>query len=487
MAVISSAGIGSNLPVDSIVSGLLAVERKPIDLLKTQNTQLQTSLSTYGKLQSALSTLRDAAAKLAKPEIWATTSASSSDANAVSVTTTDTASPGSYSIAVAALASAQLGATPAFASSTAVVGQGTLHIDLGTWGTDADTAGAKFTPKTGSSTLDISIGPGEDTLEKVRDKINSAGAGITASIVNDANGARLAIKSSTTGLDNGFRISVDDADGGNADTAGLSALAYDPENGVSALNVKQSAANAKATINGLEVESATNTLSNVVDGLNVTLGKVTKVNGVDTPINITVTQDTATISKAITDYATAYSDVAKFLKDQTKYDADSKTGGPLQGDRAATSMISQLRSALTGTSTASSTFQRLADVGLDPIADGSIKVNTAKLNSALGNLSELKKMFADGSSDQDKQGLAVRMRKFADTAMGVDGSLTTRQDGLRRSLTANTKQQAQLEDRVTQTEKRLRAQYTALDSKMAQISGLSSYMTQQLAQFNSSS
>ncbi|MBT9456395.1 MAG: flagellar filament capping protein FliD [Burkholderiaceae bacterium] len=475
MPVISSAGIGSNLPVDSIVSGLLAVERKPIDLLKTQNTQLQTSLSTFGKLQGSLATLRDAAAKLGRTDLWAATSASSSDSNAVSVTTTATAAPGSYSIAVQSLAASQLGASVAYASSTAVVGQGVLHIDLGTWDKDLGT----FEAKDGSSTLDISIGAGEDTLEKVRDKINAAGAGITASIVNDASGARLAIKSSATGLDNGFRISVDDADGGGGDTSGLSALAYDPENGISSLAKKQSAANAMATINGLEVNSSTNTLTNVIDGLNVTLGKVTT-----SDVNITVAQDTTSISKAITDYATAYSDVAKFLKEQTKYDSVSKASGALQGDRAATNLITQLRAALTGTSTAAVKYQRLADIGLDPAADGTIKVDSSKLTTALGNLADVKAMFADGSSDANRQGLAVRMRKLTDEAMGVDGALTARQDGLRRSLTVNSKQQAQLEDRVANTEKRLRAQYTALDAKMAGLNGLSSFMSQQVAQYN---
>lgn len=479
MPVISSAGIGSNLPVDNIVNGLLAVERKPIDLLKTQNTQLQTSLSTFGKLQGSLATLRDAAAKLSRPDIWAATSASSSDSNAVSVTTTATAAPGSYSIGVQSLAAAQLGASVAFADAKTVVGQGVMHISIGTWGTDPDTNNPTFTGKTGSNTLDISIGPGEDTLEKVRDKINAAGAGITASIVNDASGARLAIKSSSTGVENAFRITVDDADGGGDDTSGLSALAYDPENGISSLAKKQSAANAKATINGLEVNSATNTLSNVIDGLNVTLGRVTT-----SDINITVAQDTASISKAITDYATAYSDVAKFLKEQTKYDAATKTAGALQGDSAATNLITQLRVALTGTSTAGVKYQRLAQIGLDPAADGTIKVDASKLGTALGNLADVKAMFADGSSDANQQGLAVRMRKLTDAAMGTDGALTARQDGLRRSISLNTKQQAQLEDRVANTEKRLRAQYTALDAKMSGLNGLTSFVSQQIAQYN---
>lgn len=483
---ISSAGIGSNLPVDDIVKSQIAVERRPIDLLKKTASQYQTSLSSYGKMQGVLATLRDAAAKLSNTEIWNTTSATSSDANAVSATTTTSASPGSYSVAVQALATSQMGASSAFEKSTSTLGQGTLHISLGTWvNTPADPdngieASTTFNQKTGSTTLDISIGPGEDTLEKVRDKINGAGAGITASIVNDSTGARLAIKSSSTGLDNGFRIAVDNAGGS------LNSLAYDPQNGIADLALKQPAANAKATINGVDIESASNTLTDVIDGLNISLGKVTSSNGVATPVNITVAQDTATINKAITDYAAAYSAVSAFLKEQTKYDQKSNTAGPLQGDRTATSLISQLRSSLSGTSTASSVFKRLADIGLDPVADGSLKVNTTKLTSALGNLAEVKKMFTDSSTDTSQQGLGVRMRKLTDSILGVNGAVTNAQDGLNRSVSDNNKQQARLEDQVAAKEKRLRAQYTALDKKMGSLNGLSTYMTQQLAQFNKS-
>lgn len=484
--LISSAGIGSNLPVDNIVAAQIAVDRRPIDLLKKTATQYQTSLSSYGKLQSNLATLRDAAAKLSGADLWNSTSTTSSDANTVSATTTTSATPGNYSVSVQALATAQIGTSGTFEKSSSVIGQGSLQISLGTWVTtpaDPDNgieSSTSFTPKVGSSTVNIDIGPGEDTLEKVRDKINAAGAGITASIVNDSGGARLAIKSTNTGAENGFRIAVAGA------TGDLGSLGYDPENGINDLGLKQSAGNARATINGVDIVSASNSLSNVIDGLNINLGKVTLVNGVNTPVNITVAQDTTTINKALTDYAAAYSAVSAFLKEQTKYDQKSNSAGPLQGDRTATSLIMQLRGTLGGTSTASTVFKRLADIGLDPAADGSLKVNATKLTSALGNLAEVKKMFTDSSADPSQQGLGVRMRKLTDSILGVNGSLTAAQDGLNRSVSDNNKQQARLEDQVAAKEKRLRAQYTALDKKMSSLNGLSTYMSQQLAQFNKS-
>ena len=474
---LSSPGVGSGLDVNGIVNSLVAIERRPIDLLKTANTKLETSLSSFGKLQSTLSALRDAADKLSRSDTWTLTSASSSDTSAVSLTTSAATKPGSYTIAVQSLASSQLTSSATYANSTDVLGEGILRISLGSWTADQ----TSFTPKVGATAVDISIGPGAKTLEQVRDSINGAGAGVTASIVTDSTGARLAIKSSATGIDNGFRISVIDTDGNSTDASGLSALAFDPANGVTSMSRNQAAGNAQATINGLAVNSTTNSLQNVIDGLNITLGKVTS-----TDVSVSVTQDTAAISKIITDFASAYSEAAKFLKDQTKYDATTKTAGILQGNRTATGMILQLRSVLTGTSTASSVYQRLADIGLDPIADGSIKVNGAKLNTALANLTELKSMLADPSTDPSQQGLAVRMRKFTESVLGIEGAVSTAKDSLQRIIDHNDKQQAQMEDRVARMEVRMRAQYTALDQKMGQLTGLSNYMTQQLAQFNKS-
>jgi flagellar hook-associated protein 2 len=142
--------------------------------------------------------------------------------------------------------------------ASSALGQGTLTIDIGAWADDL----SGFTPKAGSLSVSISIGPGEDTLEKIRDKINNtSGLGVRATIVNDANGARLVMQSRTTGEENGFRIQVSDDDGVSDDDSGLSRLAYDPENGAGVSLRNQPGANAKATINGLPVESATNALA----------------------------------------------------------------------------------------------------------------------------------------------------------------------------------------------------------------------------------
>ena len=94
MATISSPGIGSGLDINSIITQLVAVERVPLTQLKTQATALQTKLSTYGKVQSAISALRDAASALTRSETWTKTTGASSDPSAVSVTTSAATKPG---------------------------------------------------------------------------------------------------------------------------------------------------------------------------------------------------------------------------------------------------------------------------------------------------------------------------------------------------------------------------------------------------------
>jgi len=480
MATISSIGIGSGLDIESVISQLLAVERTPVTQLQTEASSLQTKLSTYGKLQSGMAALRDAASALTRASTWGATTGVSSDAGSVAVTTSSSTLPGSYSIEVQRLASVQSNATGVFASADALVGEGTLHIELGSWSADQ----SSFTPKAGSSAIDITVGPPAESLAQLRDKINASNSGVVASVLTDASGARLVLRSAATGATNGFRIGVSDADGNHTDGVGLSALAFDPSAGILTMAQALAAANAAASLNGLPIGSESNTLSNVLDGMTLTLGKVTTA-----PVSIEAKPDTESIRKALDGFVTAYNDLNKLLLEQTKYDAASKSAGVLQGDSAAISMRAQMRGLLAASSGASAMFSRLAEVGFDVQSDGSIKLNETKLANGLANLGEMKKLFANSDlATPTNNGIAVQLRAMADQFLSIDGSISTRQEGLRRRIDLNEDRQAQLEDRITLIEKRLRAQYTALDKQMASLTSLSNYVTQQItAMANSSS
>jgi flagellar hook-associated protein 2 len=490
MATITSAGLGSGLDVTSIVSQLTELERAPIKQLQTEASSLQTKVSSLGSLKSALSTLSDASAKLKDPNTWTATTATSSDSTALTVSTDSTAATGSYSIGVQNLASAQATASAVFANSGAVIGIGTLSFEIGSYNGSLST----FATNPNWPKANVEITSGDNTLEKVRDKINSAGVGVLASVVTDATGSRLVLRSSATGTANGFKVTVQDGDGNNTDAGGLSALAYDPTTQVTDANgvpraltnmtATQKADNARVSINGLNIESATNTITGAVEGLTFKASKVTA-----NPVDVSVAQDTESIKKAVTAFATAYTSLNSVIKDQTKYDATNKKGAALQGDSAVIGIQSRMRAILTQSSGASSVYQQLSQIGLSPDATGALTVNSTKLSAALSsNLSDVKKLFANAdAADSSKDGFASRFKALADEVTGFEGTLTTRTDGLQKRISDNTKRQAALEDRVALYKKRLTQQYNTLDTNMAKINGLSSYVSQQLAALSNSS
>lgn len=473
MPTLSSTGIGSGLQVESIISALMAVERKPLAALQTQENTLNTQLSSVGKLKSLLSTLRDKANALTQPSLWGQTVATSSDPARLGVSTGSGAVAGNYAVSVQALARGQTLTSTVTAGTS--VNEGTLTIELGTWVGDPATS---FTAKPDSSAITVTIGPGENTLAQLRDKINAAGAGVTASIINDASGARLALRSSETGAANGFRISAaETVDDGDA-TTGLSAFSYDAAGGASQMTrpVGQEARNALATINGIAIESTSNSLTNVADGLSLTLlGETT------TPVTVTVADDKAAVKQGIDEFVKAFNELASTIREQTKYDATTKKAGPLQGDRSVIGLQSQLRNALNVMSTASSAFGRLSDVGIVMNAEGSLEQKSSRVDAALNNLGELRKLFAEDGADTAGTGFMRRFRELADAALGTDGSMESRNTALKSRIKRIDDQQAQMELRLELREKRLRAQYEALDTNMGKLGGLSSFVSQQMA------
>jgi len=198
-------------------------------------------------------------------------------------------------------------------------------------------------------------------------------------------------------------------------------------------------------------------------------------------VQISTAPDKDAIKKKIEDFVTAYNNLNTELASQTKFDATSKTAGTLQGDSAAVGLRALLRNTLRTESGASTVFTRLSDVGFDVQRDGSIKLDEKKLENGLANLDELKKLFATSDTlVPANNGIATLMRTQADAVLGIDGTLSTRSDGLRTRIERNEKRQAEMEVRVQQTEAQLRKQYTALDTQMGQLTSLSNYVTQQM-------
>jgi flagellar hook-associated protein 2 len=450
----------------------MAAESQPLTLLQNQATSINTQISAIGQMTSLTSTLSGKAQALESPSLWSGVSDTSSDPSSVTAdTSAGGASPGNYSVSVQALAQSQTVTSTALASSASTLSAGTLTIELGSW---TGTPVSGFSPKSGASAVTINIGDGDTSLASIRDKINAAGAGVQASIITDANGARLSLRSTDTGAENGFRVTAaETVDDGNAAT-GLSALSFDAT-GTSSMALNQSAQNAKVTVNGIAIESASNTLTSVSDGMDLTVTKVTT-----SPVNIAVSQNIAGMTQAINDMVNAFNALNLNIANQTKYDATAKTGGPLQGDPSVIGFQQQLRGIATQAGTASSMYSTLSQIGITLQKDGSLGVDSTKLAAAMKNVDEVRKLFA-ATGEGSAQGVAVGMQKAADAATTLGGRLYSENAGLQAQLRANSDSQANMQTHLDQDEKRYQAQFQALDTTMAKMSALSSYMTQQLA------
>lgn len=473
MATLSSPGIGaSGLNVKEIVSQLVALEKKPLDTLKLQAATVQTKISTFGQIKSLVSTLSDAAGRLASVTGWNAVSASSSDTKSVTATAIGGTLPTSFNVEVQSLAKAQAQASAALLPVGGTLGAGTLRLELGKW----SVAPASFTPSSGTP-VEITIAAG-DKLADIASKINGANAGVTASVLTDASGERLLLNGRNTGEESGFRLSVlepgdtNPASAGNTDATGLSRL-------VSGATRTQDAADARATVNGIAVRSATNTFANTVSGVTFKAEQVTTA-----PVAVTVTRDTATVQKNIEAFVKAYNEINQILNEATKYDGATKSAGLLQGDSTAIALQNSLRAAVQSVNEDGGAFKRLADVGISIQRGGDLAIDSSKLSKALENPDAVRALFR---TEGGVKGVAEQVKARATELLGNAGFFKTKEDSLKLALQRNSKEQTRVNERAGDVEAQLLRRYNALDSQLTKLNGLNAYISQQVTAWNKSS
>lgn len=388
MASITSTGLGSGIDIDSLVSQLVSAEKQPAtQRLDSREATLQTQISAFGTFKSTLSTFQSAISSLkSAATLQGSKTATVANDKLFTASAVSTAPVGSYGIQVQELAQSQRLATAAdhrFSSTTDVVGTGVLTFQLGTYGTPDSEGKVTFTVNPDKEVGTVTIDSSNNTLLGVRDAINKANIGVQASIVNDGGGYRLVLGSTATGAANSLKITVADDDSGNTDTAGLSLLAHDPTlaDNTAGKNMIQTLAgkDAQVVIDGLTVTSASNTLSEAIPG--VTLNLKAKDS---TATTLTVGQDNSAISTSVQSFVKAYNDLASTVKSLTSYNAETKQSGPLLGDFSVRSIFNQLRGELNkAVAGASSQFGSLAELGLSTQNDGTLKLDSTKLQKAI--------------------------------------------------------------------------------------------------------
>lgn len=407
---LSSAGVGSGLDVNGLVSQLMTLESRPLTLLATKEAKFQSQLTAYGSLKGALSAFQSAVAALSTPAKFTAVNASVTDTTVASATATSAATSGSFSLEVQTLAQAHKLKSTAFAAPTTEIGTGTLTIQFGSY-----TAGV-FALNVDKSVQTITIDAGKSSLAGVRDAINAANAGLTASIVNDGTGNRLVVASKDSGSANAIKITVADDDLNHTDNAGLSRLAYDASTG-GTTNLTQTIAaqNATLVVDGIAISKSSNTITDALEGVTLNLFKA------NTPAatTLTVSRDNAGVQSAVQSFVKAYNDLNKTITDLSKYDATNKRASTLTGEATLRSVQTQVRGVFNTTlPAASGGLSSLADIGITFQKDGTLNLDASKLNAALNDTTKnVASLFALTATPSDS---LVKYR--SSTADTKDGS-----------------------------------------------------------------
>jgi flagellar hook-associated protein 2 len=378
MASITSMGLGSGLDIQSLVKQLVQAEGQATTVrLNNNESRYQAQLSAIGTLKGVLSAFQSSAAALKTSSGFLKYSATSGNTD-VFTATADGGVPGSYEVEVDHVATAHKLASDPFTASTDTIGTGTLTFSFGDPTKPAKT---------------VTIGSGAGTLAGIRDAVNNANIGVRASIVHGDAGFQLVFSSEKTGLDNAITVNVTDNDGNNTDASGLSQLAS------ANMTEQVAAADALVYIDGVAVTRSSNTITDAIDGVTLTLKK----GDAGATHTLTVAQDTTSAAAAVTAFVTAYNKVVSTFKSVAGYDKASKTGGILMGDASIRSVQSQLRniignqvSGLTGK------YTSMAEIGIKTQTDGTLLIDTTKLNAALADSpSAVSRIFSETGSTTD--------------------------------------------------------------------------------------
>jgi flagellar hook-associated protein 2 len=481
MASFSNVGIGlgGNVNVGGLIESAVNGARLPITRstgLTYQATMIDAKISTYGQIKSLVSTLSDATNKLASVTGWNAMSATSSNKDAITASALGGSVASTFSVQVQGLAKTQTVTSQALGKGLPV-GAGTLHLELGKW-TDPATfeQGPGIPP---GSPKDITI-DAKDTLSDIAGKINGANTYVTATILSDAAGERLLLRSKSSGEAMGFRMTVTDADGENADGSGLSRIMDSA--------TTDYAADAKATVNGIAVTSPSNAFTDTVAGVTFTALKVTT-----DPVEITVASDVSKVRENLDAFVKAYNAVNQALNTITAYDKDTKTAGLLQGDSSAVTLQNTLRMALQSVAGGEGKLRTLSDIGISTAkgADvlrpsGDLAIDATKLNAALKDPEALKGVFR-GVDGNAASGVGTKIKAALDGLL-ADGTgfFSSKDKLLQKAKKLNEKEVQTVEDRAKRLEASLTARYVALDSQMSKLNALNSYIAQQVTTWNKS-
>lgn len=434
MASSTINGLGSGLDISGIVKALASAEKAPKQTqINNQTTTATTSLSAIGSVKSALETFRAAVAKLNTASSFSGLASSSSDEAIAKIKLGDGASSGNYALEVTQLATASKISTQIYEKTSTIVNDSGESQTL--------------TINQGNATHSVNIAAGA-TLQQARDTINDQlqSKGITANIVTDASGSRLIF--SSTKMGEGTELTL----GGDASMA----------QGVSTIAKPQ---NAKYTLDGLALESASNTVTGAISGVDITLVKEGKS-------NLAVTSNSDTLKTSVKSFVTAYNALMTTINTQTKVttgaDGAATGSAALTGDATMRSLVNSVRNEISH-SVGATGLRTLSQLGINTVQKtGLLEFNDTKWDAAVKTYgADINNLFTG------KDGLLTRMTNVTEEYTKAGGILASRQTSLTNQLKELEASQQALDRRIDSLTDTLTKKYNAMDTMVAQLKATS--------------
>ncbi|MGV6857378.1 MAG: flagellar filament capping protein FliD [bacterium] len=422
--MLSSAGIGSGLDVNGIVSSLMSLERRPLNLLEQKQSDIRVQLSGWGRLSSSISSLQDSATKLQDTTSFGKFTATSSDENIATATVASGSTAESHDIKVITLAEKHRLASDLYSDADTAVGQGTRSFSVD------------------GNAFDVTIDASNDSLTGLRDAINDAAGnnGVAASIINVDGGSRLVL----TARESGTKGAITAPAGFNEINA---------------------ATDAELEVDGFAVTASSNTVSTVLPGITLELKEVGTV-------QIDTQPDTDGMKDLLNDFVTNYNSLVTTVK--------SLRDGDLGADGLLLGIEGNIRSQFFVAQDVAGTSTTVFDMGLTFDKDGVLSLDSSKLNEALAdNPDRVRAFFTTAET-----GYGERIKETLRNYTKSDGLISSRQDTLNDRTSSIDDEKERLNFRLGRTEQRYRDQFTRLDSVMAQLNSTSSYLTNQLSQIS---
>jgi len=430
---------GSGLDVTSTVDAILEADAAPYQQMESQESTLNSQNSALKTIESDLESLQNAVWPLSDfvSGAFSNVAVTSSNNDVVSATAENGTAAGNHTITVSQLATTSSSYSADFTSATSSLPTGSFGLQVGS---------------NGPTTIYVDNNHGTDTLKGLAAYINGQNLGVTASVISDASGARLALVSQSSGTAGSITISND--------TTGTSGMRFTTTAGK----------DATLNVDGIPIDSSSNTVTGVIPGVTLTLESTSSA-----PVTLGMTPDLNSVSTAINNFVSAYNTAIKDINAQYNYNSTSGSAPPLLGDTTLDLVQQQLLGDITTSITGNSGYVNLQSIGISVQNDGTLSVDSNALNNALSNnFSAVQNLF------QSTAPFGVAEQLNSDLTWLTDPT----QGPLNVDMSSNSQQLTDLNNQITDFETNLAAQQQQLTDEYSTINTTLEQLPEAIAQVN---